>query len=238
MERLFGRTSFGKISYLYRKGEHNLVFLHGLGGSSNNWMRLVKYLDEDYSLYFLDLLGHGRTGAGKWNYTVKEQCSMLSEFLDECGISKFGLVGNSYGGWISAAYAAKVGKPEILILEDSAGINPTVGESDTDKMEKFIDRLQSFGRTNDREIMKKIIVENSTGAEKLSTGDLASIRARTMVIWGDRDRIIDPRYGRELSEQINGSTFEIIKDAGHVPHYTHPEKTASLINSFSMFESV
>lgn len=215
-----------------------MVFLHGLGGSSNNWMRLAKYLDSSYSLYLLDLLGHGKTVSTGWHHTVKEQCTMLSEFLENTGIDRFGLVGNSYGGWISATYAARMGRPEILVLEDSAGINPTVGEGDTRKMEAFIDRLQSFGRTNDREIMKKIILKNSTGEEKLTSGDLSSIDARTLIIWGERDRIIDAKYGRLMADGIDGSILEVIRDAGHVPHYTHPEETARIINNFALFESV
>lgn len=238
MERTFGKTSRAEVSYLLRPGENSLIFLHGLGGSSNNWLRLVKYLDSSYSLYFLDLMGHGRTVNGVWGYTIRDQCRMLGEFIDMLGAERYGLVGNSYGGWIAATFASRYGNPEYLILEDSAGINPTLGEGDRDKMEQFIDRLQSFGRNNDRRVMRNIIVQNSTGEERLGDSDLESIRSHTMVIWGEKDRMIDVSYGRKLNDSIPGSIFEMIQGAGHVPHYTHPEYVAGLINRFASFEPV
>ena len=232
MERTFRRTSFGDISYLHRPGKTNLIFLHGLGGSSNNWMKLPESLDSSFSLYFVDLLGHGRTDAGNWDYSIKDQCRMLSEFIGNLGIENYGLVGNSYGGWVSATYASRFGNPGYLILEDSAGINPTVGEWERSKIEEFIDRLQSFGSVNDREVMEKIILNNSTGREKLSEGDLRAIRSKTLVIWGEKDRMIPVSYGRKMSELIPGSSFESISTAGHIPHYTHSEEVSRLINRF------
>lgn len=238
MERTFMATSSGKISYLHRAGRFNLIFLHGLGGSSNNWMKLGNNLDDRFSLYFVDLLGHGGTEARDWNYTIEGQCRMLSEFIDGSGIDKYGLIGNSYGGWISATFATKFGKPDYLVLEDSAGVNPTVGEWEQSRIEEFIDRLQSFGRPNDRGVMESIIRQNSTGAEKLSEQGLQKITSETMIIWGERDRMIDISYGRKMNEFIPGSRFSVIENAGHIPHYTHAEEVAELINGFIPIKSI
>lgn len=232
MERSLRSTSFGNISFLHRPGRVPLIFLHGLGGSSNNWMRLERHLDPDYALYFIDLMGHGGSAEAVWNFTVDDQCRMLEEFISASGIENFALAGNSYGGWISATFAATRTSPDYLILEDSAGINPTVGEFGTDSVEKFIDRLQGFGRKNDRDVMRRIIEKNSTGSEKLSPEMLSAIESRTLVIWGDEDRMIDVQYGRELADHIGNSTFSIIRGAGHIPHYTHSREVAGLINSF------
>ncbi len=232
MERTFRETSHGDISYLHRPGEVSLIFLHGLGGSSNNWMRLEKKLDERLGLYFVDLLGHGRTKASGWDYTVMGQAMMLREFIENSGIESYGLAGNSYGGWVSATYASRISSPDFLVLEDSAGLNPTVGEWEESRIEEFIDRLQSFGRLNDRQVMEKIIAQNSTGKEKLSREVLSAIRSRTMVIWGEHDRMIDISFGKRMNEYIPGSVFEVVEGAGHIPHYTHSEEIAGLINGF------
>ncbi len=235
MERAFRKTSYGKISYLYRPGEYPLIFLHGLGGSSNNWTRLTKHLDMQFSLYFLDLLGHGRTEATDWNFKIKDQCAMIEELVYADGIENFSLAGNSYGGWIASTYAASFGKPKYLILEDSAGLNPTMEEAAGPLVERFIDRLQDFGRENNREIMRKIIEQNSKEEEKLTPDMLSAISSGTLVIWGGRDHMIDISYGRELNIMIPGSKFAEIEEAGHVPHYTHAEVVGNLINNFCIF---
>lgn len=232
MERAFGRTSFGNVSYLHRPGNSSIVFLHGLGGSSNNWLKLVKYLDPSYSLYFVDLLGHGKSDDVRWSFRVEDQCMMLRELLENLGITNFSLMGHSYGGWVATRFSATYGNPEHLILEDSAGTNPTVGEGDGKQIEAFIDRLQSFGRVNNREVMRKIIIQNSTGEEKIPPVDLGRIKAHTLIIWGKRDRLIDLSYGKSLNESIDESILEIIEGAGHMPHYSHPERVSELINNF------
>lgn len=230
MQRLFRKTSKGVISYLYREGSNALIFLHGLGGSSNNWARLTKYLDPEFSLYYLDLLGHGRTEANGWNYRISDQCIMLDDFIRDTIGENFGIVGNSYGGWIASTFASSYGHPKCLVLEDSAGLNPTVGESAGEQVEKFIDKLQNFGRENVREVMRKIIYQNSTGEEKLSPEMLAEIKSNTVVLWGERDHMIDLSYAEKLNTMIWGSTLQLIKGGGHVPHYTHPDEVAHIIN--------
>lgn len=238
MERTFRETSLGNISYLKREGTDNLIFLHGIGGSSNNWMKLVNHLDERFSLIFLDLLGHGKTQTGSWDYSIDGQCRMLAEFIESTGIENYGLVGNSYGGWISAAFAARYGNPQYLILEDSAGLNPTMAEGGTEQLESFIDRLQKFGRDNDREMMRSIMLHNATRKERLGDSDMGAISSRTLVVWGENDRIIDIEYGRKLAQGIGESRFEVIPGAGHVPHYSNPVELSALLNEFVLSEAV
>ncbi len=236
MQRLFRRTSSGTISYLYREGDYPIIFLHGLGGSSNNWTRLVKYLNPEYSLYFIDLLGHGRTVAEGWDYSISDQCRMLKEFVESEGMTSYGLAGNSYGGWTALRFSSQYDSPDCLLLEDSAGLNPTVGEGTTQQVDRFISRLQNFGRENDREVMKRIIEQNALGSERISQELLSRIRSRSIIVWGEKDRMIDTSYGRKLHESISGSEFRVIEGAGHVPHYTHPEEVASIVNDFCVFD--
>ena len=234
MRRLYAETSFGKISYLYREGIYPLVFLHGLGGSGNNFIKLDSLLNPYFELFMVDLLGHGRTEKKLLDYTVKTQCMMLREFLDVTEVSgrNFGMVGNSYGGWVSLRFSISFGKPEFLILIDSAGINPTIGESGKENLENFIDRIVSIGHDNDRNIMTKITQQNATGQEKVTIEELRTIEANTAIIWGEHDAIIGKRYGLMINENIPGSRFFTIREGGHTPHSSNPDKVASIIDEF------
>ncbi|WP_393970942.1 alpha/beta hydrolase [Oxyplasma meridianum] len=234
MRRLYAETSFGNISYLYREGSYPLVFLHGLGGSGNNFMKLEPLLNPHFELFMVDMLGHGKSEKNMPDYTVKTQCMMLSEFLSKTGIGerKFGLIGNSYGGWVSLRYSISYGNPEFLILIDSAGINPTVGESGKENMENFIEKLMAVNHKNDRNVMTKITDQNSTGKEKIRIEELASIRSHTAVIWGEHDVIIPKKYGIMINDQIPGSKFFTIKDGGHTPHSSNPAEVSYIIDEF------
>ena len=52
---------------------------------------------------------------------------------------------------------------------------------------------------------------------------LRRIAVPTLLLWGERDRIVQPEYGRVYSTRIPGSRFEIIPEAGHHPELEQPE---------------
>ena len=234
MRRLYAETSFGEISYLHREGTYPLIFLHGLGGSGNNFLRLDSFLNPHFELFMVDLLGHGRSEKKMPDYAIKTQCMVLEEFMEATGIEgrNFGLVGNSYGGWISLRFSISFRKPEFLILIDSAGINPTIGERGKDNLDNFIDRLVKAGHNNDRNIMTRISLQNATGRERITLDELKTITAHTAIIWGEHDAIIEKKYGIELNENIRDSKFFAIRDGGHTPHSSNAGEVASIIDEF------
>ncbi|MEZ4547469.1 MAG: alpha/beta hydrolase [Thermodesulfobacteriota bacterium] len=46
---------------------------------------------------------------------------------------------------------------------------------------------------------------------------MSGIKAPTLIISGEEDILIPPKYARELREKIKGSTLVILKDCGHAP---------------------
>jgi pimeloyl-ACP methyl ester carboxylesterase len=234
MERLAFMSSKGRVSYLFRPGKIPFIFLHGLGGTGNTWLKLTSLLDDRFALYFLDLLCQGRSDIMDDGCTIADQCYMLNEFVMSLGAQKFGLVGNSYGGWISLRYALHYDpKPEYLVLIDSAGLNPSVGESDADLSAAFLDRVMMMSRYNRRDVIKKMLEYNSRPDERISISDLKRIRSRTLIIWGELDSMIPLSYGRTMHENIIGSAFHIIKEAAHVPQTEHYREVATQIVSFA-----
>lgn len=232
MERLYLPTQLGDISYLERKGTFPVIFLHGLGGSGNNWLRLAGFLDERYRLLMPDLGGHGKTAAAMKDYSVAEQVAIIFAFIRELGLSRYALVGNSYGGWVSMRLCIAGAAPDYLVLIDSAGINPTVGEMSAEGKERFVERVMQMNPRNDREIIRKFVEQNATGTEKISDDELAALPPNTLIIWGSRDRLIPVEYARKLHSGISGSSLKILEDAGHIPHSTHPEKVGPLLQEF------
>ncbi|HEX6512446.1 MAG TPA: alpha/beta hydrolase [Chloroflexota bacterium] len=54
----------------------------------------------------------------------------------------------------------------------------------------------------------------------------------SLLVWGSRDGICPPEYGREFQELIRGSRVEIVEDAGHLPHNEQPDRVAEVLTSF------
>ena len=62
---------------------------------------------------------------------------------------------------------------------------------------------------------------------------LPAISVPTLVVWGDRDRMIPMSHALEAVELIPGARLEVFEKAGHFPHLDEPERFASLVREFT-----
>ena len=110
----------------YRHGGEGppLVFLHGIGldAASVSWRHALPSLAEDFSVYALDLPGHGQSGGTRGTYTTEHYVDVLAAFLDAEDVRGAGLVGISMGGAVALGHALDGGSPERLVLVDSYGL--------------------------------------------------------------------------------------------------------------------
>jgi pimeloyl-ACP methyl ester carboxylesterase len=61
---------------------------------------------------------------------------------------------------------------------------------------------------------------------------LRSIRVPALVVTGEHDRTIAPRWGRWVAATIPGGRFELLPDCGHVPHQERPDELARIVRPF------
>ncbi len=83
----------------------NIVIVHGLYGSSDNWLTVGKKLGVNHHVYLIDQRNHGRSPKS----TVHSYEAMkedLAEFFDRHKLTKAVVIGHSMGGKTSMAFAA------------------------------------------------------------------------------------------------------------------------------------
>jgi pimeloyl-ACP methyl ester carboxylesterase len=227
MQDLFFNSSLGRIHYYYREGKYPILFIHGIGGNSKTWMKTVKFIGDYFSLYLIDLLGHGSSDKPHIEYTVDLNSEILNEFIISLGIENFGIAGNSYGGWVTLRYSLKFKKPEYIVLEDSAGLNTPIGKMDMEIKNSFIESLVSSG--NCRYVMENMIKNNAEMKYRINEDDLKKIRSKTLIIWGDNDNVIPIEFAFKFKKFIQCSRLKIIEGAGHLPHLEKPEEFAKIL---------
>ncbi len=95
-----------------------LVIVHGLYGSSDNWINIGKRLAEKHTVYMLDQRNHGRSPFAD-THTYNDLRNDLTEFFEQHNIEKATLLGHSMGGkvamWFAADFPEKV---EKLVIAD------------------------------------------------------------------------------------------------------------------------
>ena len=81
-----------------------LVVLHGLLGSSRNWLKMAQLLSDDYWVFLLDLRNHGSSfHHDQMDYPALVED--LEQWRKAKLISRFHLIGHSLGGKIAMNYS-------------------------------------------------------------------------------------------------------------------------------------
>ncbi|MBK8781245.1 MAG: alpha/beta hydrolase [Anaerolineales bacterium] len=106
-------------------GEKTFILLHGFGGSTYSWREVMADFAQLGHVIAYDRPAFGLTGRPMpedWvenPYGMKANVELLRGLLDEFGIEKAVLVGNSAGGGVSVAFALEYPeRVETLILVD------------------------------------------------------------------------------------------------------------------------
>jgi pimeloyl-ACP methyl ester carboxylesterase len=60
-------------------------------------------------------------------------------------------------------------------------------------------------------------------------GAARRVRCPTLVLWGDRDRLVDPRLAPRLAAAVPGARLRVLEGVGHVAMLEEPETTARAV---------
>ena len=82
-----------------------VVIIHGLYGSSDNWLTVAKKLASRYKVYSVDQRNHGRSPNSE-EHTYEVMKNDLAEFFDQKRIEKAIVLGHSMGGKTAMCFAA------------------------------------------------------------------------------------------------------------------------------------
>lgn len=102
-----------------------IVMLHGMSATSDIWRFCFDAFKERYRVIAPDLPGHGRSQGAARPYGLRFYNQWLDDLLDQLGIAKTILFGNSMGGAISLSYTlAYRERIEKLVMVDALGLGP------------------------------------------------------------------------------------------------------------------
>jgi pimeloyl-ACP methyl ester carboxylesterase len=84
-----------------------VILLHGFGSSLDTWEPWARVLSAKYRVIRFDLPGFGLSGADPTgDYTDAREIKILVDLMDQLGVARAGLIGNSLGGRIAWNFAA------------------------------------------------------------------------------------------------------------------------------------
>jgi pimeloyl-ACP methyl ester carboxylesterase len=214
-----------------------VVLIHGLSGSGRWWMHNVPALAQRYRVYNVDVVGFGRSRGQR--LVLQEAGIWLAEWLRVAGIPQAHLVGHSMGGYIATEVAAMV--PEAvrrLVLVDALvlPVRRRLVWRALDLAWAMRYMRLNFLPVLVGDVWRAGLQTMWRATREVLSADLSdrlgAVQAETMVVWGEKDSLLDPELGRELAQRLAKACFVLVEGAGHNPMWDRPQRFNELLLDF------
>jgi pimeloyl-ACP methyl ester carboxylesterase len=94
----------------------------------------------------------------------------------------------------------------------------------------IVDRFAEFQRAPGH---REILMSVNLGQQAGSTAELlSSIKVPTLILWGERDPLIEPSAAKKFAAAISGSKLITYPEVGHLPQLEIPQRSAADVAAF------
>ncbi len=219
-----------------------LVFAHGAGGNQLSWWQQLPYFSRSYRCITFDHRAFGRSedlpeGPGRRAFADD-----LRELLNHLGIERCAIVAQSMGGRTAVGFSARnPGRAGALVLAGTTGgaVNDALREKQEAHRRGPLGRLSLARRAvsprlrserPDLAYLYRLIgrlnpprpaefLAPIPGYRGSSAGALTALGIPILFLVGEDDTITPPEIVRVAHEQVPGSRFETIPEAGHSAYF-------------------
>ncbi len=240
----------------------SILLLHGYAADKSSWLLLAYYLNKKYHLLIPDIPGYGESSQLTYaSYNLNSQMERLHKFVQAVNIRPFHIAGSSMGGFFAGTYAARY-PDEILSLGlfNAGGVMPSQFSDVFRMMEKGENPLLLKDENDFDRLMglifykmplvpypikysyiSKALANRSFNEKTLKdiTPDffsleqaLPNIKAPTLILWSEKDRVLDISSVPLFEKGIRNHKTMIFKDCGHAPMIEKPKETAAAYSAF------
>lgn len=218
-------------------------------------MPFIDELARKYEVIIPWMPGFGRSERPDWVENMDDVAYVFLDLLDKLKLKDVTLVGFSLGGWIAAEMAIKnTARIKKLVLVDAYGIK--IGDKYARDIAdiwflapekvlelKYVDTKHgTFDYPSMPDAKLEVIARNRETTARLCWEPymhhprlrrrLHRIGVPTLVLWGEKDGIVNTAYGKAYAKAIPGAKFVAIPKAAHFPHVEAPERFMKELSSF------
>ena len=246
-----------QLSYRRKGNGPALVLVHGFLGGSAMWSCQLGAFSATRDVICPDLSGFGDSAHLQAPDTIEAHARQVLGLLDHLAVARFDLLGHSMGGMVVQELARlapdRIGNL-ILYGTGPQGVLPGRFETIAQSRARFLS--EGLGDT-----ARRIVATWFLNGEKADGFDLcvslgrkaslqaalaslaaweawdgraglAQISARTLVVWGSRDRSYGWSQPEALWRGISGADIAVVPNAAHNVHLEKPHIFNALIADF------
>lgn len=237
-----------------------LVLCHGAGGNHAIWWQQVPVFARRFQVVSWDQRGFGRSSnrAGESGPTAAVQD--LGAILDQLGIERMHLVGQSMGGWTALGFAlARPERVRSLVLADTlggistpeverqqrellsrAGANPLAAAAELGRHPAIDDALGE--RDPARAYLYQMLgafgepdlarIAPRLFATRHAPEHVQRLRVPLLFVVGERDRLFPPELVRSVARLLPSARVTEIRSCGHSPYFEDPPAWNAAVEEF------
>lgn len=250
-----------KLFYREQGEGQPIIILHGVFGSSDNWLTPAKMLADTNKVFLLDQRNHGQSPHSD-EFSNSVMADDLKEFIEEHAIKDPLIMGHSMGGKVAMAFASRyknsLRKLVIVdiapkyypphhkkILEGLNSINLKNLETRQEADEQFAKYEPNLGV---RQFLLKNIYRNEQNefswrinlpviTQKIDNvgeplAESAKIEVPTLFIRGGSSRYIQETDEPLIKKIFSDARIETIEGAGHWVHAEKPKEFVEILRKF------
>ncbi len=245
----------GELRYAkYGDAGKTLIFIHGFGGDLDNWLFNTTGLADRFTIYALDLPGHGRSIKAFKDPSLQGLADVILAFMDELKIESANLVGHSLGGAVAMKTAILAPKRiKSVTVFGSAGfgtdinidyINGFIGSESRRDIKPFLEQLFFDSGLVSRQMIDDILkykrldhvsdalrtladtVFKDGRQTELVTEAFKATGIPLLAIHGSDDKIIPAAHTDSIK---SFAKVEIFADTGHMAQMEKSKEANALI---------
>lgn len=232
-----------------------LMLLHGFGANKDNFSRVSAYLTPRYRVIIPDHIGFGESAHPQdADYSPVAQAERIHTLAQALGITAVDVCGSSMGGQIALTYAAlypaevrslwllapagiwSAPPSEVRTRFDQTGENPLIvrNEEDYARLFELVMSDRPFVPRPILNVLAKERIRNVALEERIFQQiindsveqRISGLTTPTLIVWGDRDRIIHVETANLLHRLMPNSEVIIMPEVGHAPMLERPRQIA------------
>lgn len=235
----------------------DVIILHGLLGSLDNWQTIAKQLSDVYRVWILDQRNHGRSPHST-DMSYQNMADDLKEFMEHHGMTHAHIVGHSMGGKVAMTFAlaypdftdqlivVDIGPKSyegdhIPILEAMLDIDPEIYKERKEIEGEFSEKIHSqkivqlmmknLGRDSDGFFWKPNVKVLYNVYRELMDNPLKEreFAGKTSFIKGENSDYIEPEDLDSFRKFFPQAQLYVVPASGHWLHAEQPEYFVSLL---------
>ena len=221
-----------------------VLLIMGLSFTHEMWFRVLPALSRHHRTIFFDNRGMGRSDVPRGPYRMQQMAQDAAAVLDAAGVPAAHVIGASMGGMIAQELALRHPQRVLSLLLGCTSYGGLLARWPSFSHAPRNLPLGEDAQMSREEALIPLLYSPSTPAELIqedlrvrsgchwsyrgfwgqfggilmwnSYRRLPRIKAPTLVVHGEDDKLVPPVNGRVVAKRIPGARFELLPKAGHI----------------------